>query len=383
MWYNDPGVRGVIYQVLTLLVVLALAWEIIHNTAVNLDKRNIAQGFGFLDSKAGFDLSQAPIPYSQDASYGQALLVGLVNTALVAILGVFIATILGFLLGVARLSTNWVIARLATAYVEAVRNLPLLLQIFFWYFAVLRVLPAPRDSIQPITGWVFLNNRGLVLPEFVFAPGLGQSLLVTLVIGFVVSVFVRRWAKRRQESTGAQFATGWSSIALIIGLPLVVFAASGFALELVAPQKSTFNISGGIRVIPEFMALVLALSLYTAAFIAEIVRAGILAVSHGQTEAARSLGLKPSTTLRLVVVPQAMRVIIPPLTSQYLNLTKNSSLAVAIGYPDLVYVGGTVLNQTGQAIEVIAIWMLFYLGTSLITSTFMNWYNRRMAIVER
>ena len=382
-WYNDPVWRGYFFQAVTLGAVALVAWIIIHNTAVNLEKRNIAQGFGFLANTAGFDLAQAPIDYPRDASYGRAIIVGLVNTAIVAVIGVVLATVFGFLIGVGRLSHNFVVSRLCSAYVELLRNIPLLLQIFFWYFAVLSILPAPRNSLQPISGWVFLNNRGLYLPEFHFGGFAGQGILWGFLAGLVISWFVRRWARQRQEATGQQFPAGLVSLGLIVGLPFVLFAASGFDLTLVAAKKSTFNLQGGMQFIPELLALVLALATYTASFIAEVVRAGILAVSHGQTEAARSLGLSQGKTLRLVVIPQAMRVIIPPLTNQYLNLTKNSSLAVAIAYPDLVSVGGIVLNQSGQAIEVIAIWMAIYLGISVMTAMIMNTYNRRMAIVER
>lgn len=382
-WYNDPVWRGYFFQALTLAGVLLVAWIIVHNTAVNLERRHIAQGFGFLSTTAGFDVAQAPIDFPKDASYGRAILVGVANTAIVAVLGIFFATVIGFLVGVGRLSHNFVISRLCTGYVELLRNIPLLLQIFFWYFAVLSILPIPRASLQPIPGWVFLNNRGLYLPEFHFGTFAGWGIIVGLIVGLVVSWVVRRWASARQAETGEQFPAGIVSAALILGLPFLAFAVSGFDLQLVAPKKSTFNLSGGIQVIPELMALVVALATYTASFIAEVVRAGILAVSHGQTEAARSLGLSHGRTLRLVVIPQAMRVIIPPLTNQYLNLTKNSSLAVAIAYPDLVSVGGIVLNQSGQAIEVIVIWMAIYLGTSVFTAMIMNTYNRRMAIVER
>ena len=383
VWYNDPLWRGRVFQGVTLLAVLAVAWTIVHNTAVNLERRHIAQGFGFLSTTAGFDLAQESISFPKDASYGRALLVGLVNTVIVAVAGIVFATIFGFLVGIGRLSRNFVISRLCTGYVELLRNIPLLLQIFFWYFAVLGVLPIPRNSLQPIPGWVFVNNRGLYLPEFQFGGFAGWGIVGGLIAGLVISWFVRRWARARQMATGAQFPSGWVSLGLIFGLPLVLFALSGFDLALIAPKKSTFNLSGGIQVIPELIALVLALATYTASFIAEVVRAGIMAVSHGQTEAARSLGLTHGQTLRLVVIPQAMRVIIPPLTNQYLNLTKNSSLAVAIAYPDLVSVGGIVLNQSGQAIEVIVIWMAIYLGTSVTTAMIMNAYNRRMAIVER
>jgi general L-amino acid transport system permease protein len=382
-WYYDPKLRGLIYQALTLGIVAFLVWGVIHNTAINLEKRNIAQGYGFLEATAGFDISQSLIAYPKDASYGRALLVGVLNTVLVAGIGVVLATTIGFLVGIARLSTNWVLSRLATAYIELARNTPLLLQIFFWYFAVLGVLPNPRQSYEPLPGWVFLNNRGLIMPQFDLTPATSTGLQLAIVAALVGIFVIRRRARIKQEATGEQTPVGLIALGLIVLLPLAAYLATGLGLTATAPTRSTFNITGGTRVMPEFMALVLALSIYTGAFIAEIVRAGILAVSHGQTEASRSLGLKNGHTLRLVIVPQAMRVIVPPLTSQYLNLTKNSSLAVAIGYPDLVYTGGTVLNQTGQAIEVLSLWMLVYLGTSLSTSGFMNWYNTRMAIKER
>jgi general L-amino acid transport system permease protein len=383
VWYNDPKWRSLLFQGLTLLIVVALVASVVHNTAVNLERRHIAQGFDFLRTTAGFDINQTPIDYPKDATYGRALLVGVCNTVIVAVIGIVMATLIGFTVGIGRLSHNAVFSGICTAYVETLRNIPVLLQIFFWYFAVLGLLPAPRASLQPIPGWVFVNNRGLYLPEFRFGGFAGPGVFWGVVIGIVASWFVARWARRRQQETGRQFPVGRAALALIVGLPFVAFAASGFDLTLVAPKKSTFNLSGGIEVIPSLMALTLALGTYTASFIAEVVRAGILAVARGQTEAARSLGLGNGQTLRLVVIPQAMRVIVPPLTNQYLNLTKNSSLAVAIGYPDLVSTGGIVLNQSGQSIEIIAIWMAIYLGTSVLTALVMNAYNRRMAIVER
>jgi general L-amino acid transport system permease protein len=306
----------------------------------------------------------------------------LVNTLLVASIGILIATVIGFIVGVARLSKNFVIRQLAQLYVEILRNVPLLLQLLFWYKAVLSVLPSPRQSLEPMSG-VFLNNRGLILPEVIGQPGsglIGYALLAAIAAAFGIS----RWARARQLATGKQFPSLLVGLGLIVLLPLLTFFFTGMPVDLAYAELKGFNFAGGMVVNPEFMALLLGLSLYTAAFIAEIVRAGILAVSHGQTEAAFSLGLRPRRTLQLVVIPQAMRVIIPPLTSQYLNLTKNSSLAVAIGYPDIVAVfAGTVLNQTGQAVEVIIITMLVYLTISLSTSAFMNWYNRRVALVER
>jgi general L-amino acid transport system permease protein len=383
VWYNDPKWRSLFFQALTLLVVVGIGWSIVHNTAVNLERRHIAQGFDFLSTTAGFDINQTPIAYPKDASYGRAILVGVANTVIVAVIGIVLATIIGFVVGIGRLSHNVVFSAICTAYVETLRNIPVLLQIFFWYFAVLGLLPAPRNSLQPITGWIFINNRGIYLPEFRFGGFAGWGIVIGLAVGILAAVVIARRARRRQQATGEQFPVGRVATALILGLPFAAFAASGFDLTLVPAKKSTFNLTGGIELIPSLIALTLALATYTASFIAEVVRAGILAVSHGQTEAARSLGLSHGHTLRFIVIPQAMRVIVPPLTNQFLNLTKNSSLAVAIGYPDLVSTGGIVLNQSGQAIEVIAIWMAIYLGTSVLTSLVMNTYNRRMAIVER
>lgn len=382
-WWNDPRIRGFILQGAMLLAVVLVFSTAIYTANSNLDNHHNARGFGFLDNRAGFDLAQALVDYPKDATYGRALLVGFLNTALVAVFGILFATILGFIAGIARLSKNAVISTIAMVYVETVRNVPLLLQMLFWYVGVLQVLPAPRNSFQPITGSVFLNNRGLFIPQVSFTGMTGWGILFGLVLGIVAAVIVSKWATARQLRTGAQFPAFWVGLALILALPIIGFVITGANYTTNFPIKSTFNLSGGMRVIPEFMALVLALTLYTGVFIAEIVRSGILSVSYGQSEACHALGLTNGQTLRLVVIPQAMRVIIPPLTNQYLNVTKNSSLAVAIGYPDLVYVGGTVLNQSGQAIEVIALWMLVYLGTSVTTATFMNWYNQRNAIVER
>ena len=298
-----------------------------------------------------------------------------------AVAGIITATILGFLVGVGRLSHNWLIRKISTVYVEIFRNIPPLLVIFFWYFGVLSVLPLPRDSIELPFG-SFLNSRGFYFPRAVWGEG-AWLLPVALLIAIGMTWFVARRAYQRQMTTGQQFPVFWTGVALIVGLPLLAFAVAGFPLMFDFPKLSTFNLAGGFQVKPEFLSLYLALSFYTASFIAEIVRAGILGVSKGQTEASHALGLRAGQTLRLVVIPQAMRIVIPPLTSQYLNLTKNSSLAIAIGYPDLVAIGGTILNQTGQAIEIVAIWMVVYLGLSLITSAFMNWFNRRVALVER
>jgi general L-amino acid transport system permease protein len=379
---NDPRIRSLFSQVLLIAVVAWLVYEMVSNTITNLERQNIASGFKFLNTTAGFGIIQTLVPYAEDSSYGRAFLVSLLNTILVAAIGIVLTTMLGFLIGIMRLSKNWVIRSIATVYVEVIRNIPLLLQIFFWYFAVLRSVPAPRNSVVLLDSF-FVNNRGIYFPKPVFAEG-AWVIGVAFLFGVVASVAIRIWARKRQEATGEQFPVFLSAIGLIIGLPLVVFLASGMPATLSYPELKGFNFVGGMVIIPEFSSLLLALVIYTASFIAEIVRAGILAVSHGQTEAAYSLGLRPGHTLRLVIIPQAMRVIIPPLTSQYLNLTKNSSLAVAIAYPDLVSVfAGTVLNQTGQAVEILGMTMAVYLTLSIVTSIFMNWYNARMALVER
>jgi general L-amino acid transport system permease protein len=377
----DPKVRSIFFQVLIIALLVFGIWWIVGNTVENLRRSNITTGFAFLRGRAGFDISDTLISYSSDSTYGRALLVGLLNTAMVAVCGIVTATILGFIIGVGRLSRNWLIRKLATVYVEVFRNIPPLLVIFFWYFAVLALLSPPRESIVLPFG-TYLNNRGLYLPYFVFGDG-SWLIVAGLLVGIALSWFVANRAHARQMATGQQFPVLWTSLALIIGFPLLGLALAGFPLTIDYPKAGTFNLTGGLNLKPEFMSLYLALSFYTAAFIAEIVRAGILGVSRGQSEAAAALGLRPGTALRLVVIPQAMRIIIPPLTSQYLNLTKNSSLAVAIGYPDLYAVGSTILNQTGQAIEIVAIFMLVYLSLSLITSLFMNWFNAKMALKER
>ncbi len=379
--YN-PRVRGFVYQAVLLAAIAFLIWAAASNAIENLARAKIASGFGFWHNTAGFDISQHLIDYSTTSTYGRAFWVGLLNTLVVAALGIVFATVLGFIIGIARLSTNWLVARLAAVYVEVIRNLPLLLQLLFWYNAVLKVLPEMRDSLL-LPGGGFLNNRGLFLPQPVFKEGFGL-MLAALAVAIVVSVAYHFFAKRRQIQTGQQSPVLRVTLALVFGLPLLVLLLTGFPVDFLYPEKGRFNIRGGMEVLPEFMALLFGLVIYTAAFIAEVVRAGIMAVPKGQAEAAYSLGLRPGPTLRLVVIPQAMRVIVPPLTSQYLNLTKNSSLAVAIGYPDLVQIfAGTVLNQTGQAVEVVVITMGVYLTISLVTSMLMNLYNRRVALTER
>jgi len=377
-----PEVRQAIYQVLLLAAVAYAAYWVVNNVAENLRRQNVASGFDFLGRTAGFDVSQSLIEYSNASSYGRAFWVGLLNTLLVAVLGIVAATVIGFVVGISRLSSNWLVARLATAYVEIVRNLPLLLQLFFWYFAVLKTLPAPRQS-HTLPGGAFLNVRGLYLPAPVPQPGF-DAVAIAFGVGLLLVIALWVWSRRRQETTGQRFPVLWPALLIIVALPLVAYFAAGSPIGLSYPELRGFNFQGGIALQPELLALLLGLSIYTASFIAEIVRAGILGVPRGQTEAAQALGLSNALRLRLVVIPQALRIIIPPLTSQYLNLTKNSSLAVAIGYPDFVSVfTGTVLNQTGQAVEVILMTMGVFLTLSLITSLLMNWFNRRIALVER
>ncbi len=383
----DPNVRGIFYQTLLVVVVIYLFYMAATNAIENLRRAKIASGFGFLENTAGFDISQTLITYSAAGStYGEAFVVGLLNTLVVSAIGIVFATILGFLVGIARLSSNWMVRKVSMVYVELLRNIPLLLQLLFWYIAVLGPLPQPRNSVEMGAGF-FLNSRGLFMPRPIYASDI-WVLLTALAVGVVGSLAFRTWARRQQAQTGRQYPVGLVTLGLVLGLPVVVWLVLAVAganpISFDMPRKGTFNLQGGMQILPEFVALLIGLVTYTAAFIAEVVRAGILAVSKGQSEAAGSLGLRPGQTLRLVVIPQAMRVIVPPLTSQYLNLTKNSSLAVAIGYPDLVQVFmGTVLNQTGQAIEVVVITMGVYLTISLLTSFVMNIYNRRVAIVER
>ncbi|EJG0705138.1 amino acid ABC transporter permease [Vibrio parahaemolyticus] len=379
--YN-PAFRSAIFQIIAIAALVFFFYTIINNALNNLDARGIATGFGFLNQEAGFGIGLTLIEYNETYSYGRTFIVGLLNTALVSVLGIILATAIGFTMGVARLSTNWLVSRLAAVYIETFRNIPLLLQIFFWYFAVLQALPSARQSLS-LGEAIFLNVRGLYFPAPVFNEGSGV-VIAAFVIGLIATISISIWARNKQRLTGQQPPMGRIGLGLLVGLPLLVYFVSGMPISLEYPELKGFNFKGGISIIPELAALLLALSVYTAAFIAEIVRSGINAVSHGQTEAAMSLGLPRAKTLKLVVIPQALRIIIPPLTSQYLNLTKNSSLAMAIGYPDLVSVfAGTTLNQTGQAIEIIAMTMGVYLTLSLLTSALMNLYNRKVALVER
>ncbi|WP_323018147.1 amino acid ABC transporter permease [Castellaniella sp.] len=378
-WRNDPRIRAILFQGLALALVVWLGWTLFNNTLDNMQARGIRTGFGFLENQAGFGVLFSLIPYNESMSYFRVFLVGLLNTVLVSAIGIVLATILGFIIGIARLSSNWLVSKIALAYIEIFRNIPLLLQIFFWYFAVIRSLPGTRNSINMLD-LIYLNNRGVYLPAPQTEPGFG---FVTLAFALAIAASLG-WAayvRRRQERTGRRLPVFWINTALIIGLPILVFLLLGMPLHWSIPALRGFNYSGGLNFIPELGALLLALTMFTAAFIAEIVRSGIESVNKGQREAASALGLRPSRSLRLVIIPQALRVIIPQLTTQYLDLFKNSSLATAIGYPDLVAVFmGTTLNQTGRAVEIVAITMGVYLTISLLISLSMNLYNQGVAL---
>ncbi len=374
--WNDPATRALIYQILILGLVALGASNTLHNLAA----RNISTGFAFLHEEAGFAIGESMVEYSPADTYGHAVVVGLLNTLKVSVIGVIAATLFGTLLGISRLSKNWLISRLAGLYIEVMRNIPLLLQLFFWYALITEIMPGPRQALQPLPD-VFISNRGLKIPWF--KGDAMDWIFGGLALAIVLSVLLAHWARRHQDATGKIFPLGRAALGLLVVVPLLAFWVSGGSLELDRPELKGFNFQGGLNMSPEFSALLLGLVTYTSAFVGEVVRSGIQAVNQGQWEAASSIGLSRARTLRLVVLPQAMRVIIPPMTSQYLNLTKNSSLAVAIGYPDIVAVTNTILNQTGQAIEGIMIIMAAYLVVSLSISIFMNWYNKRIALVER
>jgi len=379
--WSDPLFRSVIWQIVIVGIVVGLVWYLVHNTNSNLEARRIATGFGFLDRVAGIPIGESLIPYNPaEHTYGRALIIGVLNTLKVAVVGIVLATVLGTLIGIGRLSNNWLMARLTAFYVETVRDIPLLLQLLFWY-TVLQGLPAPRQAWR-IGDAVFLSNRGIKVPAMVW-DGAHNWVLLAFLIGIAGTWAWTRHAARRQAETGVRPATWPTALALLLGLPAIAWFLAGAPFDIEYPALRGFNFQGGWNLSPEYFALLLGLVIYTAAFIAEIVRAGIMAVPTGQWEAARALGLRPGPILRQIVLPQALRVIVPPMTSQYLNLTKNSSLAVAIGYQDIVSIANTTLNQTGQAIEGIAIIMAVYLTISLSISLFMNWYNARIALVER
>ena len=380
--WTDKRSRGVVIQIFALVALLLFLGFIVNNTARNLELLGVETGYGFLNEPANYDINQRPIEYDSRSTHSRAMLVGLLNTGIVAVAGIVLATVLGFIAGVLRLSHNWLVSRLVYCYVEFTRNVPLVLQILLWYGLIVHSLPRPRQALEPASGF-FLSNRGFALPRPIYESGF-EAVVIALVVAIVGAVFFARYAKKVQEATGKIYPVFTINLGLIVLLPILVFLVAGMPITLEWPELKGFNFRGGLTIIPEFIALWFALSIYTAAFIAEIVRAGIQSVSHGQTEASFALGIKPNWTMRLVILPQALRVIIPPLISQYLNLTKNSSLAIVIGYMDIVAtIGGISLNQTGRALECMSIVLSIYLLISLSISMVMNWYNKRVALVER
>jgi len=378
--WRSQAFRGLVYQLLAVTVIASALWLLARNTMINMEARGIQSGFDFLTQAAGFDIGETPIPYDSGQGYWRAFLVGLANTLRVAVVGIFLTTILGTLLGVGRFSRNALVRGICTAYVEIFRNIPVLLQLFMWYILLTELLP---DSWEPMQiGSFFLSKGGLSFPAPIWAFGHLTGLL-GLVLGVVGMMAYRRRNQRHFEATGEITGSIWVSLLLVTGGAVLGWLVGGAPAAFDVPVKGEFAIEHGAAVTPEFLTVLLGLTMYTAAFVAEVVRAGIASVSAGQGEAAAALGLSKGQTMRLVMLPQALRVIIPPLTNQYLNLTKNSSLAVAVGYPDIVSVTNTALNQTGRAVECIAIVMAIYLTTSLATSLLMNWYNTRSAIKER
>ena len=380
-FWLDPKKRAIIFQIAVFAMVGLLAYYLVSNTIINLERQSIATGWGFFNKESSFEIGESLISYSAASSYGRALFVGALNTLKVSFIGIVITVILGAILGVARLSSNWLVSRLSSIYIEVMQDIPILLQLFFWYAMFYETFPGPRQALSPING-LFLCNRGVAFTVPAANPA-HKYMFLSLILACVVAYVIRRWAKKRQDETGKIFPVFSISIALIIGTPLVTWLFFGAPTKMDIPKLVGFNFTGGITLSPEFISILLGLILYTAAFVAEAVRAGIQSVSKGQREAAMAIGLRPPLVLNLVILPQALRVIIPPLTSQMLNLTKNSSLAVAIGYPDFVSVANTTINQTGQSIEGVALIMALYLIFSLSTSAFMNWYNKRVALVER
>ena len=380
-FWNDEKTRAILYQIVTAVFVAFLGYYLISNVQTNMEKQSIASGFGFIEKEAAFEIGESLIEYSAADTYGRALLVGVLNTLKVSLVGMILTTILGTVVGVCTLSSNWLISKIGFLYVEIFQNVPVLLQLFFFYALFYEIFPGPRQALNPVAG-VYLTNRGVDFAVPAPDPAwmyMGWAFAAAIVLIWLVN----RWAVKRQEQSGQQFPTFWVGLGMLIGLPLLAWILNGAPTQMDVPVLKGFNFQGGRNISPEFSALLIGLVLYTASFIAQIVRAGIQSISHGQTEAAMSIGLKPSLVLKLVIFPQALRVIVPPLTSQLLNLTKNSSLAVAIGYPDFVQVAGTTINQTGQAVEGVALMMVVYLTFSLLTSAFMNWYNKKIKIVER
>lgn len=380
-WWRNPTVRGILAQLLVLGVVALIIAYLVDNTLTNLEERRIRTGFSFLEQEAGFAIGESVISFSPSDSYARAFVVGLLNTLKVSLIGIVLATLLGVLIGIGRLSSNWLVAKLASTYVEITRNVPLLLQLFFWYAVITIMLPSVRQALEPLPGFV-LSKSGLQFPVLIYDPS-QIPLLIILGLSLVAAVIYRKREKRIQLTTGREPRLLLPILAIMLVPVTLAHFALGAPLEFDVPEFQRFNYRGGGSITPEFLALLLGLSIYTAGFIAEIVRSGILGVPWGQTEASAALGFRRTLQLRLIILPQALRIIVPPTTSQYLNLTKNSSLAVAIGYPDLVSVANTSLNQTGQAIECIGIMMAIYLSISLLISFYMNWYNKRIALVER
>ena len=380
-FWNDEKTRGILYQIFTACLVALLGYYLISNVQNNMEKQAIASGFGFMEKEAAFELGESIIEYSAADSYGRALVVGILNTLKISFIGMILTTMLGVIIGVSTLSSNWLVSKLSTAYVELLQNIPVLLQLFFFYALFYEAFPSPRQALNPFYG-LFITNRGvdLAIPTAHEAHG---YMFWAFLLACIIVYFVNRWAHKRQDETGEQFPMLWVGTGIIIGLPAITWLFFGAPTAMNVPELKGFNFEGGMNISPEFAALLIGLVLYTAAFVAQIVRAGIQSITHGQTEAAMSIGLKQKHVLKLVIFPQALRVIVPPLTSQLLNLTKNSSLAVAIGFPDFVAVAGTTINQTGQAVEGVALMMGAYLIFSLSTSAFMNWYNKKIAIIER
>ena len=379
--WNDPVIRGWVFQIVVVGLVGLLAWFLVSNTVENLQRQKIASGFHYLEREAGFEIGDTMIAYSPASTYARAILVGMLNTLKVAVLGIFLATILGTMIGVGRLSPNWLLAKVCEGYVEMFRNVPLLLWLFLIYKLISEAFPGPRQAISVLSSF-FLSNRGLYFPVPLADP-IHQWMGIALLAGIVAAFVVKRWAKKRQDATGQPFPIVWASFGLVLGLPILVWLLGGAPHHMSWPELKGFNFEGGTVIQPEFTALLVGLVLYTSAFVAEIVRSGILALNKGQSEAAMAIGLSRTQVMRLVLLPQALRIIVPPMTSQYLNITKNSSLAIAIGYPDLVASINVTINQTGQAIENILIIMAAYLSVSLSISAFMNWYNKRIALRER
>ena len=380
-FWLDPDKRAMIFQILTFLMVGLLAMYLVDNMLTNMEKQNISSGFDFMSKEASFEIGESPIEYSAADSYSKALLVGFLNTLKVSFLGIVLCTVIGVFVGVARLSSNWLISKVSMIYIEVMQNIPVLLQLFFWYALFYEIFPSPRQALNPIGG-IFLCNRGMAMGVPAAHPA-NIYILLALVAGIVISLLIQKWAKKRLFETGKMFPVFWTSVIIILALPTIIWFLAGTPTKMDVPSLQGFNFEGGIMLSPEFIALLLGLTIYTSAFVAEAVRAGIQSVTKGQTEAALTIGLKSRHVLSLVILPQALRVIIPPLTSQMLNLTKNSSLAIAIGFPDFVSVANTTINQTGQSIEGVALIMGCYLIFSLSTSVFMNWYNKRSQLLER